>query len=52
MTEDGELVPFCGYTMTTDDGVYALRNCRGWGARPTVDEPVPDTDAWVSADDD
>ena len=40
-TEDGELVPFCGYNMTTDDGEYALRNRNGWGGRPAVNEPVP-----------
>ena len=41
-TTDGELVPFCGYNMTTDDGEYALRNRNGWGGRPATDEPVPD----------
>jgi hypothetical protein len=43
-TEDGDLVPFCGYNMTTDDGEYALRNRNGWGGRPAVDEPVPADD--------
>jgi uncharacterized radical SAM superfamily Fe-S cluster-containing enzyme len=38
-TADGELVPFCGYNMTTEDGEYALRNRKGWGGRSTVDEP-------------
>lgn len=36
-TTDGELVPFCGYNMTTEDGEYALRNRNGWGGRETVD---------------
>jgi len=39
-TTDGDLVPFCGYNMTTEDGEYALRNRNGWGGRETVDEPV------------
>ncbi len=39
-TPDGELVPFCGYNMTTDDGEYAMRNRNDWGGRPAVDEPV------------
>ena len=39
-TPDGELVPFCGYNMTTDDGRYALRNRHGWGGRPSVDAPA------------
>ncbi|MXR51537.1 radical SAM protein [Halovenus sp. WSH3] len=39
-TPDGDLVPFCGYNMTTDDGEYALRNREGWGGRPAVGEPV------------
>ncbi|MFB6147196.1 MAG: radical SAM protein [Halobacteriaceae archaeon] len=39
-TPDGELVPFCGYNMTTDDGRYALRNRHDWGGRPAVGEPV------------
>ena len=43
-TEDGDLVPFCGYNMTTDDGEYALRNRNGWGGRPAVDEPIPADD--------
>ncbi len=41
-TPDGDLVPFCGYNMTTEDGEYALRNREEWGGRPAVDEPVPD----------
>jgi len=40
-TDDGELVPFCGYNMTTDDGEYALRNRNDWGGRRGVDEPLP-----------
>jgi len=35
-TTDGDLVPFCGYNMTTTDGEYALRNRNGWGGRDTV----------------
>ena len=38
-TTDGELVPFCGYNMTTEDGEYALRNRNEWGGRSVVDEP-------------
>ena len=38
-TTDGDLVPFCGYNMTTEDGEYALRNRNDWGGRPAVDEP-------------
>ncbi|AXG09334.1 radical SAM protein [Haloplanus rubicundus] len=46
-TTDGDLVPFCGYNMTTTDGDYALRNRNGWGGRETVDggratEPTTD----------
>ncbi|MFT4922118.1 MAG: putative radical SAM superfamily Fe-S cluster-containing enzyme [Haloarculaceae archaeon] len=41
-TPDGDLVPFCGYNMTTEDGDYAIRTREGWGGRPAVDEPVPD----------
>ena len=48
-TPDGDLVPFCGYNMTTDDGEYAMRNRNDWGGRPAVGEPV---DAELSADDD
>jgi uncharacterized radical SAM superfamily Fe-S cluster-containing enzyme len=39
-TPDGELVPFCGYNMTTEDGEYALRNRNDWGGRPSVAEPA------------
>ena len=38
-TTDGDLVPFCGYNMTTDDGEYALRNRNEWGGRAAVDDP-------------
>jgi len=48
-TPSGELVPFCAYNMTTEDGEYALRNRHGWGGRPAVDEPVPEN---ATADDD
>jgi uncharacterized radical SAM superfamily Fe-S cluster-containing enzyme len=36
-TPEGDLVPFCAYNMTTEDGRYALRNRHGWGGRETVD---------------
>ena len=42
-TTDGELVPFCGYNMTTDDGEYALRNRHGWGGRSSVGGDRPET---------
>lgn len=35
-TPDGDLVPFCAYNMTTEDGQYALRNRHGWGGRDGV----------------
>jgi hypothetical protein len=35
-TPDGDLVPFCAYNMTTDDGDYALRRRYGWGGRSSV----------------
>lgn len=38
-TADGDLVPFCGYNMTTEDGEYALRNRNGWGGRRSIDRP-------------
>ena len=41
-TPDGELVPFCAYNMTTEDGEYAIRNRNGWGGRTGVDEPLPE----------
>jgi uncharacterized radical SAM superfamily Fe-S cluster-containing enzyme len=40
-TANGELVPFCAYNMTTDDGEYAIRNRKEWGGRPHVDAPRP-----------
>ncbi|WP_435064621.1 radical SAM protein [Halobaculum sp. EA56] len=43
-TPDGDLVPFCGYNMTTEDGEYALRTRNGWGgetARTGVDADLP-----------
>jgi hypothetical protein len=43
-TTDGDLVPFCGYNMTTTDGEYALRNRNGWGGRDTVDGETPRAD--------
>ncbi|WP_255152784.1 radical SAM protein [Halorarius halobius] len=36
-TPDGDLVPFCAYNMTTEDGRYALRNRHGWGGRDKVE---------------
>ncbi len=56
-TPDGDLVPFCGYNMTTDDGEYALRQRHGWGGRPAVGADVPagewgGTDAAASSADD
>jgi uncharacterized radical SAM superfamily Fe-S cluster-containing enzyme len=38
-TETGELVPFCAYNMTTDDGEYAIRNRNNWGGRDSVGAP-------------
>jgi uncharacterized radical SAM superfamily Fe-S cluster-containing enzyme len=38
-TTDGDLVPFCGYNMTTEDGAYALRNRNDWGGTDMVGEP-------------
>jgi hypothetical protein len=40
-TPDGDLVPFCAYNMTTDDGDYALRNRYGWGGRSSVSTGDP-----------
>jgi hypothetical protein len=54
-TPDGDLVPFCGYNMTTDDGAYALRTRYGWGGRPSVtngETAPPATDPRVESDDD
>ena len=50
-TADGDLVPFCGYNMTTEDGRYALRNRNDWGGRPAVNEPVPTDERSVPDDD-
>lgn len=45
-TPDGELVPFCAYNMTTDDGRYAVRNRNDWGGLSRVDaepsQPSPE----------
>jgi hypothetical protein len=41
-TESGELVPFCAYNMTTDDGEYAIRNRNGWGGRDGVGADLPE----------
>ena len=49
-TTDGDLVPFCGYNMTTADGEYALRNRNGWGGRAAVDDPRAGADADADAD--
>ncbi len=35
-TPEGELVPFCGYNMTTENGRYDLRNRHGWGGKKSV----------------
>ena len=40
-TPEGELVPFCAYNMTTEEGEYAIRNRNDWGGRPSVDAPRP-----------
>ena len=53
-TPDGELVPFCAYNMTTDEGEYALRNRNDWGGRPSVDAGTGaalDVDGVAVADD-
>lgn len=39
-TETGDLVPFCSYNMTTEDGRYAIRNRNDWGGRSAVTEPM------------
>lgn len=46
-TTEGELVPFCGYNMTTEDGDYALRNRNDWGGRTTVEDPQPPSETTV-----
>lgn len=35
-TPDGEMVPFCAYNMTTDDGEYALRDRHEWSGKSRV----------------
>jgi uncharacterized radical SAM superfamily Fe-S cluster-containing enzyme len=47
-TPDGELVPFCAYNMTTEDGRYELRNRNGWGGR--AEAGAPSSSASASAD--
>jgi hypothetical protein len=50
-TPEGELVPFCAYNMTTEDGEYAIRNRNRWGGREHVDAPLPESpDADVNRD--
>jgi uncharacterized radical SAM superfamily Fe-S cluster-containing enzyme len=49
-TTDGDLVPFCGYNMTTTDGEYALRTRNGWGGRETVDGETPRVDGGCGGD--
>lgn len=51
-TEEGDLVPFCGYNMTTEDGRYALRNRNDWGGRPAVNEAVRTDEESVPSNDD
>jgi hypothetical protein len=56
-TPEGDLVPFCGYNMTTDDGAYALRTRYGWGGRERVapaSEPPepPEPELRTGSDDD
>jgi hypothetical protein len=59
-TPDGDLVPFCGYNMTTDDGEYALRTRHGWGGRDRVTadpespeiEPAVESESVAESDDD
>jgi uncharacterized radical SAM superfamily Fe-S cluster-containing enzyme len=55
-TPNGDLVPFCAYNMTTDDGDYALRNRYGWGGRDSVSPgapaSAPPTDRPQESDDD
>jgi hypothetical protein len=37
-TPDGDLVPFCAYNMTDEEGEYALRNRHEWGGRDGTGE--------------
>jgi uncharacterized radical SAM superfamily Fe-S cluster-containing enzyme len=46
-TPDGELVPFCGYNMTTEDGRYEMRNRNNWGGVDTSGVPSPSEDGTV-----
>jgi len=39
-TPQGDLVPFCAYNMTDDEGQYALRNRHEWGGRDGTGESV------------
>ena len=48
-TESGELVPFCAYNMTTDDGEYAIRNRNDWGGRDAVGAPTSFADRATEA---
>lgn len=49
-TPDGDLVPFCGYNMTTEDGRYELRNRHGWGGRDHVADGSEQSATGVSCD--
>jgi uncharacterized radical SAM superfamily Fe-S cluster-containing enzyme len=52
-TPDGDLVPFCGYNMTTEDGRYELRNRHGWGGRDRPGSGGSDESvdaAWVAGE--
>jgi len=49
-TDTGELVPFCAYNMTTDDGRYAIRNRNDWGGRPGVSRDAGETYGGDAAD--
>jgi uncharacterized radical SAM superfamily Fe-S cluster-containing enzyme len=49
-TPSGELVPFCAYNMTNEDGEYAIRNRNGWGGRDHVDGVAVDADVPVEVD--
>jgi uncharacterized radical SAM superfamily Fe-S cluster-containing enzyme len=47
-TPDGDLVPFCAYNMTTEDGRYELRNRHGWGGRDVVDAAESEASAKIA----
>jgi len=49
-TPDGELVPFCGYNMTTDDGRYEMRNRNDWGGVREAGTPSPDENTGMGID--